>query len=274
VLRIQTLARHWWTLERFGLSPGKLVQRARNRTQSRVFCVTIPKAGTHLLERALCLHPALYRVLLPTVRRRNMDRWQSVERILDRLKPGQVVMAHLPFEPRYLEGLEARQIPYVFMIRDPRDILMAHVFNIARSKRNPFHETLTSQPELRVRIKLVIEGDASLYLPSMDQRLGRFAGWLEGGGLVVRFEDLIGLGGGGTEERQARALSALYAHLGLDADDRLVTSIGGRLFSSTSPTFRKGAIGEWKRYLDEEMRALFLAKAGHHLKRYGYAEDA
>ncbi|TMK84010.1 MAG: hypothetical protein E6G44_10790 [Actinobacteria bacterium] len=266
----ESLARNWWTLQRFGLSPGKIPLRFRNKAEPRVFCVSIPKAGTHLLERALCLHPRLYRTLIPTVLRKNMDRWEGLEGILRRMKPGQVVMSHLLFEPAYAGRLRDVGVPLVFMIRDPRDILLAHVFNITRSKRNPFHDTLTSRPELRDRIVLVIEGDPAINLPSMAFRLERFAGWLDAGGLVVRFEDLVGPAGGGSAERQAAALRSLFTHLRLPAGDGLIDSIAGQLFSSRSPTFRRGATGDWARYLDAELRDLFFDRTGDLMARYGY----
>jgi len=55
----EAAARHAWTFRRFGLSPRKLVARIGNRTEPPILCVSLPKAGTHLLERALCLHPRL-----------------------------------------------------------------------------------------------------------------------------------------------------------------------------------------------------------------------
>src|SRR5207237_5238920 len=94
-----------WTLRRFGLTPGKLVRRASDRDAPRVFCVSIPKAGTHLLERALCLHPRLYRKLLPTVADDNIGRWCGFDNLLRRIRPGEVVASHLRFAPAYPAAL-------------------------------------------------------------------------------------------------------------------------------------------------------------------------
>ena len=69
------VSRQAWTLERFGLSPGKLPKRLSDQGAPRVFCVSIPKSGTHLLERALCLHPALYRKLVPTISGANVAKF-------------------------------------------------------------------------------------------------------------------------------------------------------------------------------------------------------
>jgi len=47
------LRRFAWDLERFGLTPGKLVAHVINRTEPRVVVISVPKAGTHLVERIL-----------------------------------------------------------------------------------------------------------------------------------------------------------------------------------------------------------------------------
>src|SRR5688572_2400184 len=111
-----------WTLQRFGMTPGKLRHRAFDRSAPTVFCDSIPKAGTHLLERALCLHPRLYRKVRPTVGDGNVVRWHGLDGVLDGLRPGQVVVSHLSFQPGYPRVLDAHGVASVFLVRDPRDI--------------------------------------------------------------------------------------------------------------------------------------------------------
>src|SRR3954468_24326538 len=91
--------RNWWTLQRFGLSPTKAPRRVLNRTEPRVFVDSVPKSGTHLLERALCLHPRLYRALVPTLHEANMRDRGGFEAIVGRLRPGQILVAHLDYQP-------------------------------------------------------------------------------------------------------------------------------------------------------------------------------
>ena len=47
------LARQLWTAQRFGLTPRKLAGRAARAGVPRVLVVSLPKAGTHLVERAV-----------------------------------------------------------------------------------------------------------------------------------------------------------------------------------------------------------------------------
>src|SRR4029077_11678276 len=92
-----------WSLERFGMSPAKLRYRVWDPGAPKVLCVSIPKAGTHLLERAICLHPKLYRKLLPTVSDENVHRWGGHSGLIAKMHPGLVVTAHLRFHPGYSE---------------------------------------------------------------------------------------------------------------------------------------------------------------------------
>jgi len=114
-----------WTFERFGLDPSGIRLRIANAGAPKVLCVSLPKAGTHLLERAICLHPRLYRKLVPTITGRELRRRGGAERFFGRLRPGQVVMAHLRYDPRVPELLAAHGIKPVFMIRDPRDVVVS-----------------------------------------------------------------------------------------------------------------------------------------------------
>lgn len=56
-----------WDFERFGLTPSKLLARVNNSNSPKIFITSIPKCGTHLLERAVCLLPRYFRKSLPTI---------------------------------------------------------------------------------------------------------------------------------------------------------------------------------------------------------------
>lgn len=265
----EALERNWWTLERFGFTPRKLVRRVANRSQPRVVTVSIPKSGTHLLERALCLHPDLYRKYVPTVFEKGLEARGGLGGLVDRMRPGQVVMSHLPYDEAHARALRDRAVRPVLMIRDPRDIAMALVANILRSRDHANHERFRAM-DAGERVRVMIEGDESIDVPSIDERLSRFAGWLDSGAFVVRFEDLVGPAGGGTAERQLATVRALYEAIGVAAPDATVRRVAERVYSTKSPTFRKGSRGEWAATVDPALDRLFVDRAGRHLERYGY----
>ncbi len=246
-----------------------LLRRIADPGAPRVLCVSLPKAGTHLLERAICLHPKLYRKILPTVSPANIDRWGGFDGLLARLRPGQVVVSHLHFQAPYVEELTRHGVRSIFLLRDPRAIVVSQSHYVVERSDHRLHEAFVglTEPE---RLRLAITGDPRIDMPSIGDRLASFSGWLDSGALAVRFEDLVGPAGGGDAATQAATVSAIYGHLGLAEDDDLLRSVCERLFSSSSPTFRKGSIEGWRRSFDPTSEALLREVVGDRAVPYGY----
>ena len=266
------LARYRWDAHRFGVTPGKLLRRLRNPGAPRVICVSIPKAGTHLLERAICLHPAMYRKILPTLSQTNIDRYGGLERILARLRPGQVVVSHLRHDPGAARMVHDLGVHGIFLSRDPRDVVMSQVHYVTRDPKHRFHSLFAARSDLKEKVRLAITGDPEHSMPSIAERLDYFGGWLNSGFLVVRFEELIGRSGGGTAATQRDVVGSIFGYLGLPEDPVTIGTVSARLFSSASPTFRKGSIGGWRSVFDDELVALFRETVGDRADRYGYTE--
>jgi hypothetical protein len=267
---LRSLPRNMWTLERFGLIPTKLRYRLADPGAPRVLLVSLPKAGTHLLERAVCLHPRLYRKLLPTIALARLRRWKGLDGLLARIRPGQVVVSHLAFDPSYPALLAARNVRAILVIRDPHDMVVSQVHYVTKRTEHRLHGVFAEREHIKDRLKLAIGGDPDNGVPSVGDRLDRFAGWLGTDCLVVRFEDLVGPQGGGDPDSQARAVASVYRHLGMDVDQGFIGSICERLFSSVSPTFHKGTSGGWRDLFDPELEALFDRVVGDKIVPYGY----
>jgi hypothetical protein len=264
------MPRDAWTLERFGLTPSKLWRRVADRDAPRVLCVSIPKAGTHLLERALCLHPRLYRKLLPTLTNASLTRRGGLDGLLATVRPGQVIASHLRFDGAFPGVADRRHVPVVFLMRDPRDLVISQANYVARRSDHRFNALFAQRSGPRERLELAIAGDPAHGLRSVAQRMEVYAGWLGSNAHVVRFEDLVGASGGGDADRQTDAVRAIYRHIGMPVDDDFVAKICARLFSSESPTFRRGSIGQWRELFDDELEGLFERTAGDVMRLYGY----
>jgi hypothetical protein len=259
-----------WTLERFGLSPPKLSQRLVGGPAPSALCVSIPKSGTHLLERAICLHPRFYRKLIPTVSDENIARWRGLDGLLARLRSGQIAVSHLRFKPAYPEILVRRETRGFFLVRDPRELVVSQVHYVSKRKDHRLHTVFAQRADLKDKLRLAIAGDVSSNLPSIAERLDYFVGWLDSGCLIVRFEDLIGPQGGGDAERQHATVRSIFEHLGAEADDAAIRSVSARLFSADSPTFRRGTVGGWMDVFDDELDALFERVVGDRASPFGY----
>lgn len=270
---IQMSRKLWWVMKRFGLTPDKVYRRMVNKDVARVMCVSIPKAGTHMLERCLCMHPQLYRKLVRTINDNNLDSWGGFERLLETLKPGQILLSHLFYNKKRVQCLAGMNVHGVFLIRDPRDIVVSRAFYVAQEVHHPFHRVFKERGSNVERFQLAIKGDAETGLLSIGEILSGYQGWLNGTMLKVRYEDLIGPQGGQPKEAQVATVKSIYEFLGLPLEDHQVRRIADRVFSSASPTFRKGSIGQWKKQFDQGTKEMFKRVAGEMLIRLGYEHD-
>jgi hypothetical protein len=232
--------------------------------------VSIPKSGTHLLERALCLHPALYRKLVPTVSGQNIGKWGGLPGLVERIRPGQVVVSHLRHSDEDERTLAEAGLGGLFMVRNPRDLVVSQIHYVTKRTDHRLHDLFTALPDARARLRTAITGDPTAGLPSIAERLSYFQGWLTSGLFVVRFEDLVGASGGGDADRQRDLLRAVFEHLGVDAGAPRVEAVAQRLFSADSPTFRSGQVGSSRDFFDDELEDLFRRTIGDHAVPYGY----
>ncbi len=241
----------------------------------RVVANSIPKAGSHLLLRCLEHMPSL------VYTRQHVD-WHTpladLERLCQHLQPGEFFTAHLPFTPDAAERLRAHDIKMVLIVRDPRDVVVSHVYWVTyRYTRGRFHPFFRSLPDDHARLMASIRGTPPLptgdRLPDIGTRFRAFLAWAEWGAHLVRFEDLIGAAGGGSDAAQVRAILDMARYLGLSLTPQDAAALARRLYNPHSPTFRRGRVGDWKRHFTEEHKAALKEVAGDLLIALGYEHD-
>lgn len=74
--------------------------------------------------------------------------------------------------------------------------------------------------------------------------------------LIVKFEDLVGKAGGGSDKKQREAIIKIAEFIGHQYSEEDITRVTQNLFGS-SPTFRKGKIGSWNSHFDSKCINLF-----------------
>ena len=258
-------------LMRFGLIPPKALYTRGCKDLPRVLCITIPKSGTHLLERALCLSPGLHRRLYPTVGDGNVARWGDLDQILAKTRPGQVIMTHVSYTSQRQQWAAESGAKCLFMMRDPRDIAISRIHYMVKRRHHFARGAFASVDDFARRLKISIRGSSEHNLLSMRELLEMFTGWLsQDEFLTVRFEDLVGPSGGGDAVGQQKALTEILGFLELDATNGVIDHVADNLFSKASPTFRKGALGQWRDAFDAEAKELFKNTVGDLLYVYGY----
>jgi sulfotransferase 6B1 len=259
--------------KRFRALSGKLISVRSKSIDTRILINSIPKAGTNLAERAIELLPWTR----PKGFRTLMDWHGSSSRIVDalcRIQPRQYRVSHIPFCEAYLKPIRHKNIRVIFIIRDPRDVVVSnakYVTEIDYTHRT--HRAMSKFDNENDRLLAVICGIEGLLAP-VEQVWKRFLGWMSAPNtLLVRFEDLIGPKGGGDEARQIETVRAILRHLGIDPNSEIVSRVTDSVYSPDVSTFRQGRIGNWKDHFGEIHKAEFKQRTGSLLLDLGYEQS-
>lgn len=265
---------------------GKGLQRLRFAAQSSdlptLLAISFPKSGTHLLDQILLgfAQVAPYATRLHSFYAeyegesgRKRDPQQALY-WLDSLRPRDVASAHLFARPEAIARVCApRFIPY-FIFRDPRDVVVSHVFYVTDMEPRHIHHTYyRSLPDFDARLKVSILGrpTSDVEFPNIAERFAPYMSWLDQPEvLTIHFEDLI--------QDRATTLNCIIDHflarVPLQAPRQLIlASLESAVNPSKSPTFRSGKTGEWRKHFTSEHKRVFKDVAGNLLIRLGYESD-
>lgn len=267
------------------------------RTGARVVVTTIPKSGTHLVDSILALmpgvrrherlglnanlrwHPFNFMPLVPSktcpmgIGRPCTVKLAAAEQRLNTLRPGEYGMGQIPYDPVIRNLLEKKQIRPVVAIRDPRDIVVSLMYHSLKKEEHFLHTKLQSMTSDAERLRAIISGvesDKGELRRGISHQIDLILGWVEDPSvLTVRFEELVGSQGGGSDERQHRAIADLAQCFDLRLSDGEIARIGRDMFGK-GRTFRSGTISSWRGHFTAELAALFAELVGERMRRLGY----
>lgn len=259
-----------WDLKRFGFTPDKWAAHLPGKTAPKIFCTSLPKAGTHLLERLLCLQKGMYRKWVPTLQGGTLVK-HNPEHCIAGIRPGQIVVSHLRFAPGIQQALADHGVKHLMIIRDPRDVLLSAYHFAMKYPTHHAHDRLCQCANLQAALDVMITGDHADPL-DLGGRIDGYRQW-EPHAHVVRFEDLRGSQQKYVVKSQQDVIRGIFDYLGLPITDNEIAKLLGKLFSAVSPTFRKGVAGEWREAFSKENKQLFKQIAGHQLIAWGYEKD-
>jgi len=264
----------------------KRIQRIRFVSQPAdlpiLLGISFPKSGTHLLDQILLgfANAAPYSKRLHSFYA-EYEGESGVKRLpeqgrrwLDSLRPCDVASAHLFARPEAVERVTSQHfIPY-FIFRDPRDVVVSHVFYVTEMEsRHVHHEYYQSLPDFDARLKVSILGrpDTAIEFPNITERFAPYLDWLDQPEVLsIHFEDLI--------NDRIRTLNRIMDHflarVPLRASRQLILdSLESAINPTKSPTFRSGKTGEWRKHFTEENKKICKDVAGDLLIRLGYETD-
>lgn len=264
----------------------KLTQRFRFRSQSYdlpiLLGISFPKSGTHLLDQILLgfsrvapyakrLHSFYAEYEGESGRKRSPEQALAW---LDSLRACDIASAHLFARPQAIERVCSPEFLPYFIFRDPRDVVVSHVFYVTEMEgRHVHHEYYQSLPDFNARLHVSILGrqDAKVEFPNIAERFAPYLGWLNRDEVLsLQFEDLI--------NDRTSALTSIADHylarVPVSASrDVILESLESSINPERSPTFRSGKTGEWRKYFTEEHIRNFKDVAGSLLLQLGYERD-
>ncbi|MCE7920357.1 MAG: hypothetical protein DYG85_12720 [Chloroflexi bacterium CFX1] len=265
----------------------KIIQRLRFPAQPAnlpaLLGISFPKSGTHLLDQILLgfsnvapyakrLHSFYAEYEGDTGKKRDP---QQALHWLDTLRPRDIASAHLFARPETVaRACSEKFVPY-FIFRDPRDVVVSHVFYVADMEtRHVHHAYYQSLPDFNARLKVSILGrpEAGVEFPNIAERFAPYLGWLDKKEVLkIHFEDLIHR----RESTLLSILNRLLSRVTLQTPrERILASLEASINPEKSPTFRSGKTGEWKKYFTDAHKALFKEAAGDLLIKLGYEKDS
>jgi hypothetical protein len=276
-----------------------------------IFCISLPKAGTHLLMKCLSLFdetrfrfnykqslkpsPKKIKLLNKINSKKPPHHYKGryyfiaqttvPEHIVGLLEKSCLTCDHWPYTKAAEAYFNEKTKANFLMIRDPRAILTSMAFMVKDGFRNGEHanpqdlmwDFINGKKKHFIQWGVEVNGTYpllwekgvvefyKLYLPWMKSK--KF--------YTVRFEDLVGRNGGGSDEVQAQTIHAMANHIGIALSPDKFASIKNELFGNSS-TFREGSIDGWKKHFTPAMKDAFKKVPGANqlLIELGYEKDS
>jgi hypothetical protein len=183
---------------------------------------------------------------------------------------GPRAFGHIPYLFEYADAMQAQPTKVVFNVRDPRDVIVSELETIRKhmnkgTPQHAWHNYKRFSDEKRV-----MERDSPIseliYIASIKWK--NWLGWLKHDWVIpVKFEDLR-LNPQPTVDKLVVELEGYP--LPKSARQMVVSMERGRRPGQEVPTFRKGLVGEWRRYFTAEEEKLAANWLGEIMERLGY----
>ncbi|MBT3322774.1 MAG: hypothetical protein HN392_10870 [Anaerolineae bacterium] len=246
--------------------------------------ISFPKSGTHLLNQILLgfseFAPFAHHIPVSfasydgdTGRKKSEG---EAFAYLDSLRPLDVTAAHLLAWGAVVERVASPAFVPFFIFRDPRDVVVSHVFYIAEMLPDHHHHRYYAEElhtfEERLTVSIMGLPDAGVEFPNIAERFALYTNWLERPEVLpLHFEDFI--------HNRRQILGKVFDHVAKRIPnltierEKAIDILEESINPKKSPTFRSGKTGEWKKYFTDEHKRIFKEVAGDLLIKLGYEED-
>jgi hypothetical protein len=279
------LTKHWlktgrWKIRRAAVAMHWGADRL-SKTPA-VFGNSMPKSGSHLIIQILLgltrfgpfVNPGY-----PPVNRsednRNLSSGAVLENI-ERMRPGDIRYGYIHAQEPFVKALTGPDRATIFVYRDPRDMIVSHVFYATEIHKghgmHPYYTQVLNSVEERINAQIMGVAEPGFELSPIRKKYDAYLCWLEQPQVLsVRFEDLI-------LDRDG-ALNRLLDYLkerGFAPEmsrSEAIEILKSNIAPHKSGTFRKGKPGNWREHFTAENIASFKQATGDLLIRLGYEQD-
>jgi hypothetical protein len=192
---------------------------------------------------------------------------------------------HVPYSKSAEDYIIPRSRASFFVIRDPRAMIVSMAFMVSKGWRDGevadpgiiLLDLIDGRQKNFIRWGATVNGGYPLlweygivgfykmYLPWMQAKAF----------YTVRFEDLVGSKGGGSDELQYQEILNIAKHIGVTLSAEKIKEVSDGLFGG-STTFRDGQIDGWKKHFTPEVKEAFKKVPGANqlLIDLGYEKDS
>ncbi|MBI3160603.1 MAG: sulfotransferase domain-containing protein [Chloroflexi bacterium] len=241
----------------------------------------MPKSGSHLISQVLQGLPGVGPFVDPGYPPVNRDQANAklddaaVLANLRGMRPGDLRYGYVQAREPFLSPLAKDGRATAFVYRDPRDVIVSHVFYAAdlhpgHALHRYYNQTLTTMEQ---RIDAAIDGvdEPGAELSPIRAKYENYLAWLDQPwALCLRFEDLI--------LAQEAAFNRLLDYLEARGfkptlpRPQVVAVLTHAIEPKRSGTFRKGQPGGWREHFTAVNLAHLRRATGDLLERLGYPD--
>ncbi len=269
----------------------KLINRFREKpSKPLILCNSYPKSGTHLLYQILYSIPGWQKwddivsiqALCGIMNTPSHIRWK-----IGSAPKGSIVRSHLMYCEEILTVLQEFNCKVLFIYRDLRDVAVSHARWVTKEERIFLHDIYQQHSSFEEQLMSSIKGvplgsplGSNVSQPDIGTDFARWRGWIDDPNtMAVKFEDLVGERGGGSEDKRLYVVEQILDYLGINLSTQQIKSkfASGALDPEESHTFKKGgkgSIGGWKNVFQEFHKEQFKTVAGNLLIELGYEQDS
>jgi hypothetical protein len=189
------------------------------------------------------------------------------------MQPGEISYGYISAREPFLSALTQPGRATIFVYRDPRDMIISHIFYATQMHTGHWMHTYYTEKlnTMEERIQAAIQGvqEPGSELTPIRQRYEGYLGWLEQPNVFsLRFEELIL-----DREKAFGNLLDYLSRFGFSprlSRAEAIAVLNNAIVPRKSGTFRKGTPGNWREHFTRTNIATFKAATGDLLLRLGY----